>query len=123
VPKDKAKLDKTFGAITVPCFHMTGTLDDSPIGDTKAAQRRAPFDHIHAAHQYLVNFTGGDHFIFSGRWREQSGGENDALFQEFILESSTAFWQAHLKADSAALNWLGENFENTLGDHGVFEKK
>ena len=95
-PRDKTKLDQTFGPIKVPCLHMTGTLDDSPIGDTKADERRIPFDHINAADQYLITFSGGDHMIFSGRGR-MSGGEKDAVFQNLILRATTAFWDAYLK--------------------------
>ena len=67
VPKRRDKLEQAFGSIKIPCLHMTGTLDDSPVGETKAADRRLPFDHIHLADQYLVTFNGGDHMIFSGR--------------------------------------------------------
>ena len=62
-------LDRTFAAVKIPILHMTGTLDDSPIGETKAAERRVPFDHITGADQYLITFSGGDHLIFSGRGR------------------------------------------------------
>lgn len=115
--------DVTYAEIAVPCLHITGTEDDSPIGDTKAAERRLPFEHISAARQYLITFTGGDHFIFSGRWAEQSGGEHDKMFQELILSSSTAFWNAHLKNDPDALRWLNDGFSKELGDLGVLEKK
>jgi predicted dienelactone hydrolase len=123
VPRNKEKLEKTFGQIKTPCLHMTGTLDESPFGDTKPSQRRAPFDYINSSHQFLITFTGGDHFIFSGRWREQTGGEHDKMFQDFIRSSSTAFWDACLKEDRAALKWLNEDFKTVLGDKGVFEKK
>ena len=73
VPARRDQLDQTFGPIKVPCLHMTGTLDDSPIGNTPAADRRLPFDHMKLADQYLIIFNGGDHMIFSGRgprrWR------------------------------------------------------
>ena len=46
VPRNQEQLDKAFAEIRIPCLHMTGTLDDSPIGETKAHQRRLPFDHI-----------------------------------------------------------------------------
>ena len=69
MPRNKEQLDKAFAGIRIPCLHMTGTLDDSPIGETKAAERRLPFDHIRGADQYLITFIGGDHMIFSGRAR------------------------------------------------------
>jgi len=59
--------DKSYGTIRIPILHMTGTRDDSPIGETRAGQRRIPFDHIHGADQYLVTLEGGDHMIFAGQ--------------------------------------------------------
>lgn len=123
-PRDRARLDEAFAQITIPCLHMTGTLDDSPIGDTKAAERRIPFDHIRGADQYLVTFTGGDHMIFSGHQRLRGGGEKDALFHDLIRMSTTAFWDAYLRDDASARKWLAEGgFAAVLGKDGVFEKK
>lgn len=115
--------DAAYAAIAVPCMHLTGTKDDSPVGETKVAERRIPFERISGAAQYLVTFSGGDHFVFSGRWAEQSGGENDKMFQELILSSSTAFWNAHLTDDDNALKWLRNDFVTELGANGVFEVK
>jgi predicted dienelactone hydrolase len=127
VPRNKDDLGRAFGKITVPCLHMTGTLDDSPIGETTAADRRLPFDNIVGADQFLVIFNGGDHMIFSGRSRPTSvagQGKKDALFQDLIRQSTTAFWDAYLRADAAAKIWLtGGGFESTLGSDGKFEKK
>jgi len=111
VPRDKSRLDQAFGRIAVPCLHMTGTLDDSPIGETSAAERRLPFDHINGADQYLVVFTGGDHMIFSGRPKASAaagGGDKDSLFQELIRQASTVFWDAYLREEPAAKKWLAE---------------
>jgi predicted dienelactone hydrolase len=133
VPKQRDKLDQAFGSIKIPCLHMTGTLDDSPIGETKAAERRLPFDHIHLADQYLVNFVGGDHMIFSGRPRRtenvvapgwQGSGEKDPLFQELIRTVTAAFWDAYLKDDAQAKTWLtGGGCQAMLGENAQFEKK
>jgi hypothetical protein len=136
VQRNQADRDKSYGAITIPCLHMTGTKDDSPIGDTKAADRRIPFDHMNGADRYLVTFKDGDHMIFSGRPRPKAGGgfdrlpgaqgspEKDARFQELILMSTTAFWDAYLKGDAAAKSWLaGGGFKTALGPEGTFESK
>ena len=122
--KQKELLDRTFAAVKIPILHMTGTLDDSPIGETKAAERRVPFDHISGADQYLVTFSGGDHMIFSGRGRMLGDAKKDTAFQNYILMASSAFWDAYLKEDSRAKSWLaGGSFEKTLGKKGTFEKK
>jgi predicted dienelactone hydrolase len=125
VPKSQEQvLDKAFAKINIPCFHMTGTLDDSPVGETKAAQRRIPFDHIQGTDEFLLIFNGGDHMVFSGRLRAQGGGEKDQQFQALVCSSSTAFWDAYLKGDEKAKKWLtGKGFETELGDKGTFEKK
>lgn len=124
VPKNRDQLDAAFGPIRIPCLHMTGTLDNSPIGDTTAADRRLPYDHINNAPQYLVIFKDGDHMIFSGRPRLRGGGQKDAVFQDLIRASTTAFWDAWLKHDAAARSWLEEGgFKKALAGHGTFEMK
>ncbi|OAI51766.1 hypothetical protein AYO47_06820 [Planctomyces sp. SCGC AG-212-M04] len=130
-----ADQDKVYSGITIPVFHMTGTLDDSPIGKSPAADRRIPFDHIAAKDQFLVTFTGGDHMVFSGRVRpkggqrvEAPGGSGDPAqddrFQEIIRFATTAFWEAYLNGDAAAKSWLKEGeLQKLLGNAGVFEQK
>ncbi|HSS52610.1 MAG TPA: hypothetical protein VLX28_27015 [Thermoanaerobaculia bacterium] len=124
VPRN-ADLDRAYAKINMPVLHMTGTLDDSPIGDTKAAERRAPFDHIPAPGQYLVTFQGGDHMIFAGAQRRQAGkGLKDPRFRDLILQGTTAFWDAYLKGDAAAKSWLSRGgYAGVLGADGKLEMK
>ena len=123
VPKSQDKYDRAFSKIKIPCFHMTGTRDDSPIGETKASDRRVPFDHSNGSDQFLLTFEGGDHMVFSGRSRGP-GRDMDAKFQPMICMSSTAFWDAYLKDDAKAKAWLAEGgFAAVLGDAGKFEEK
>jgi hypothetical protein len=123
VPGLKSRLDQAFGSIKMPCCHMTGTRDSSPIGDTKPEERRLPFDHIHGGDQFLVTFKDGDHMIFSGRGR-LIGGAKDATFQSEIRMISTAFWDAYLKDDVRTKAWLtGDGGSAALGSDAVLEKK
>lgn len=123
VPFKQLSANKAFGRISIPCLHMTGTRDDSPVGDTMATDRRIPYDGINGADQYLVTFTGGDHMIFSGRGA-LPGGEKDAFFQNLIRMSTTAFWDAYLKNDPKAKEWLAKGgCDGVLGKDAVLEKK
>jgi len=123
-PVAKRQLDTAFAAIKVPCLHMTGTLDTTPITETPAEDRRIPYDHITGAEQYLVTFEGGDHMVFAGVRRVMGGGRKDAVFHDLIRESSTAFWDAYLRNDAKAKSWLADGgFEAVLGKDGKFEKK
>jgi predicted dienelactone hydrolase len=116
-------LNSGFNHINVPCFHMTGTLDSSPIGRTAPEDRRVPYDLSKGADKLLVIFEGGDHMVFSGRGRMR-GGEKDDLFQRYILLGSTAFWDAYLKGDQTAKAWVtGDGFKTALGKDGRFEER
>jgi len=122
--RDDATMDQTYGSIKAPCFHMTGTRDDSPIGETRAEDRRIPFDHMFGGDNFLLIFTDGDHMVFSGRQRRFEGGDKDERFHELILQGSTAFWDAYLKGDADARKWLADGgFRNALGKDGTFEKR
>ena len=123
VQKNKAFFDESYRSIKIPCFHMTGTLDASPIGDTSPKERRIPFDHSRNSDQFLVTFNGGDHMVFSGRGRLNEK-TTDKEFQKLICIGSTAFWDAYLTGDPSAKAWFtGGGFEQALGKEGTFEKK
>lgn len=121
VPANKGTLDAAFGAIKVPIFLMTGTDDNSPIGDTKAENRRLPYDHLKSSPAYLLILTAGDHMVFSGRRVDKP---TDPAHQKLIRESSTAFWDAYLKADKVAREWLdGAGLDKSSNDVGTIERK
>src|SRR5256885_2019775 len=105
-PALRSQLDEIYGPIHIPTFFMTGTQDDSPLLDTKASERRIPFDHTNAHPTYLLILDGGDHMVFSGRLGQSRPG--DAEHQKQIREDSTAFFDAYLKQDAAPKKWLAE---------------
>jgi predicted dienelactone hydrolase len=112
-----------FGAITVPVFHMTGTRDNSPIGETKAADRRIPYDQSTTPGSCLLILDGADHMTFSGH---VFGGyaDEDARYQKLILAGSIAFWDATLRGNQAARTWLYDGgFKAMLGSQGTFESR
>jgi hypothetical protein len=125
VPAMRGDLDGAFAGVKIPIFYMTGTKDDSPIGDMKASDRRIPFDHTKGSSAaYFLNFAGGDHMIFSGRLRPGGPADHDADFQKQIRLASTAFWDAYLKNDDAAKKWLDDGgLAKSVGELGTLEKK
>lgn len=121
-PVPQRNRDEAFAKIKVPTLHMTGTKDVSPINDTKAEERRIPFDKMPGPDNFLVTFEGGDHMIFSGRSGVRGDRSKDDVFHDLIRVSSTAFWDAYLNGDAAAKAWLSEGaFKKALGKEGVFE--
>jgi predicted dienelactone hydrolase len=119
----KAAYDKSYAGIKIPLFVMTGTKDDSPIGETKAADRRVPFDHVKDIPAYLITFDGGDHMLFSGN-KQRAKQPTDDRYHLLIQQGSVAFWDAYLKEDGAAKNYLaGGGYEKAVGDGGKFEER
>lgn len=116
---------KMFDPIALPTLHMTGTRDDSPIGGSVAAERRIPFDQMHRADNYLLILQEGDHAVFSAARTRGRDASRDAIHQQLILKASTAFWNAYLRDDAAARQWLQEKegFLKELGKQGTFEFK
>jgi predicted dienelactone hydrolase len=123
VPR-KTDLSRAYASIAIPCLHMTGTKDDSPIGETRAKERRLPYDHMHGADQYLVTFQDGDHMIFSDHRRPWGRARDDSHFHELIILASTAFWEAYLKGEAPARRWLaGGGLGQALGGDATLEMK
>ena len=126
-PNGRRKLDKAFGSITIPVMHMTGTKDYLEIfPQTSAADRRIPYDLMSNSETCLVIFNGGDHMIFSGRGRLAAPEEiaQDDVFQKLICVSTTAFWDAYLKGNAEARQWLlSGGCEKMLGGLATFEHK
>jgi predicted dienelactone hydrolase len=112
-----------FTNIKVPVFHMTGTLDYSPIGDTKAAERRIPYDQATTPGTCLLILNGADHMTFSGH-AFPGMGKDDSRYDALILPASVAFWDATLRNDAGARDWLyNGGFAKLLGSQGTFEKR
>ena len=135
-PLPPERLHEPYDTITIPLLHMTGTEDKSVVSDTTPEQRRIPFDQTRNAPAYLLTLTGGDHMVFSGRRRggidtllghsrRDDAGTRDDHFRTLILDSSTAFWDATLKNDAQAADYLRDNgpFERTLANDGKWETR
>ncbi|HTJ77637.1 MAG TPA: hypothetical protein VL357_01450 [Rariglobus sp.] len=119
----KPRLPDAYAGIRIPVFHMTGTEDVDPMGGASDPKdRRIPYDQARAAPACLLTFKGGDHMVFSGRLTKKRS--TDAPFQALVCSGSLAFWDATLKGDAKAKQWLeGGAFAQALGALGTFEQK
>jgi predicted dienelactone hydrolase len=120
---NRQTLDRAYAAITISVLHMTGTNDYSLVTDATPADKRIAFDHTTNATSFMLTFNGADHLTFSGHG-QLPGGQLDAEFQPYILQVTTAFWDAYLKDDAVARVYLTQGgFATTLGEKGVWEQK
>ncbi len=108
-----------YGKIKIPGMLMTGTEDNSPIGETKAEDRPLPFYAIRAGEQYLVNFEGGTHSMFGGRSKTVSAEAKQG--HEMISRLCIAFFDAYLCGDTQAKNWLKQDAGKYLGSSAKYE--
>lgn len=116
-----------YDTVRIPALHFTGTEDKiAIIGTDSVEKRRIPFDQSPGPDTYLVIFTGANHMTFGGpshRFKARNN-EIDTNAQRLICEGSTAFWNAYLKDDAAAKQWLqGGGFAQAIGSAGTLEKK
>jgi predicted dienelactone hydrolase len=105
---------RSFAPIKIPCLLMTGTLDDSPIGNTKPEDRLKVFPHLQQAAAWQVVFDKANHMAFGER--DLAGkAPAESRYHRAILALTTAFWDAKLKNDTAAKKWLkGEDARSVL---------
>jgi len=123
VAKGQRHDTSAFSTIGIPVLYLTGTQDDSPIGDTRAADRRIPFDHTSGAAAFFVNFVGADHMTFARHVRP-SESPNDDRFHGLITKTTTAYLDAYVRDDASARQWLiGHEINAALGPAASVEKR
>lgn len=112
---------KAFAEIKIPCLLMTGTEDDSPIGNQTPEDRLKVFPHLKKAPAWQVVFDGADHMDFGQRSLKGKEIKN-TRYHRAILALSTAFWDATLKKDPAANAWLkGDDARSVLEAKDVWQ--
>jgi len=126
-------LTQRFAHLRLPFMGITGSRDDGMgLSDISAANRELPYRHAPAGHggpdKYLLVFGGGNHLDFAGQASEAEAGmftvrREPAAFHADLLAAGTAFWQAHLGCEAAALQWLVTDFPHRLRPIDRFEFK
>lgn len=111
--------------IKAPVMHLIGTKDGSPLErDFNPSDRRIPFDSMAAPERYLVNFEGGTHMLFSGHRRPFGLTNLEKRYQPLIAEMTRKFWDAYLKGDAEAKQWLkGKGLDDMMNGNGTVERK
>ncbi len=99
--------DDAFGAVSLPWLLMTGTNDTAPIGDVTVENRLSVFPALPADGQkYELVLHGAEHSAFTDRPLPGERANRNPNHHRSIKALSTAFWDAYLKGDSAAKQFL-----------------
>lgn len=114
--------DRIYGSIDRPLFHMTGTDDSSPVEGFDYTRRLAIYDYSHKAEKMLMILNDGDHMIYNGSRGKLGQNPNRDLHETLIKIAALAYWDAKLKGDKTAHDWLtGGGFATYLNGHGKFK--
>ncbi len=98
--------ERAFSAVSVPWLLMTGTDDTSVISTTTVKDRLKVFSALPAGDKYELVLDGAEHSAFTERPLPGDRRGRNSNHHRAILALSTAFWDAHLKGDPAAREWL-----------------
>lgn len=107
--RNKNKMEKQFGDIRMPFFSITGSLDGAVLNDgTTVDDRTKPFQHMPTGDKFLLVLEGADHSVFNGQkgMRGKRDAARDDEIRDDVRAATLAFWNAYLKADARALDWL-----------------
>lgn len=97
--------EKSFGAIERPALLMTGTKDGSPIDPALTPESRARvYAAMPAGDKFHLVLEGAEHHAFG----DSRLGKRARIphHHPAIQEISTRFWDAYLKGDESAKQWL-----------------
>lgn len=111
-------VEKAFDDVKIPWLLMTGTKDTSPIGDQTVETRLAVFPALPAGDKYEVVFDKAEHSAFTDRALPGDREPRNPNHHRAILAISTAFWDAYLKGDAAAKEWLSGDGPSTVLEKG-----
>ncbi|MCI0749087.1 MAG: hypothetical protein L0Y32_00895 [Nevskiales bacterium] len=97
----------------IPILFVTATHDFNWAPPVKSDPRiiRRPYDRSPGIHKYLVELSGAQHFAFTDSAAPGYSAflpvkDRDPRHHECIQQATTAFLDAYLKGNTAALEWL-----------------
>lgn len=116
--------ERAFSEVRIPWLLMTGTKDDSPIGDTTPQSRLEVFPALPPGDKFELVLKDGNHYVFTERSDLRGKIERNPQHWDTILALSTAFWDAYLRDDEAAKRWLvGKDARSVLSPGDRWQMK
>lgn len=98
---------QAFSKVGIPWMLMTGTNDENPIEKTDPATRAMVFGALPpTTDHYQIVLKDATHGAFADGRGVINRSESADRYHKVILALSTAFWDAYLKDDSSAKEWL-----------------
>lgn len=113
-----------YGGIQIPLLMMTGTDDASPLENFGVDGRVEVFKYSGGPDQHLLVLDKGDHMVYNGSRGKLDANPKRDVHEEIIKVLSLAFWDAYLKNDGVAKEWLThDGVKNWLADEATYDFK
>lgn len=106
--------ESAFGKVSIPWLLMTGTKDVSAIGGATVETRRAVYPALPPGGKYELVLDEAEHSVFTDRSLPGDKHQRNPNHHRVILALGTAFWDAYLKGDEKAKEWLDEDGPSTV---------
>lgn len=116
--------EDAFGKVAIPWLLMTGRNDAAAIGGQTVESRLAVYPALPAGNKYEVVLEGAEHSAFTDRPLPGDREARNPNHHRVILALSTAFWDAYLRNDDDAREWLdGEGPRSVLQTKDRWQRK
>ncbi len=113
-----------FAKVKLPWLLMTGTLDGGVIGNQTPETRRGVFPLLPPGDKFELVLDKAEHSVFTDRALPGEKEPRNPNHHRVILALSTAFWDAYLRDDQAAKQWLtGKGPRSVLVAEDVWQQK
>jgi predicted dienelactone hydrolase len=117
-PRGRRDPGDAFSDVKIPWLLMTGTEDTSPIGGQTVESRLAVFPALPKGHAYELVLDRAEHSAFTDRPLPGDREPRNPNHHRAILALSTAFWDAYLRDNAEAHEWLDGDGPQTILEKG-----
>jgi predicted dienelactone hydrolase len=100
---------RAFGSVKIPWMLLTGTKDSNPISGADAKTRLIVFPDLSPGSKYQLVLDKAEHSAFTERALPGETERRNPNHHRAILAVTTAFWDAYLREDKEAQQWLDSN--------------
>ena len=102
----RSSAETAFAEVQIPWLLMTGTKDIASIGHADMKSRLAVYPALRGAPKYEVVLNNAEHSAFTDRTLPGDAEPRNPNHHRVMCALTTAFLDAYLRGDSAALGWL-----------------
>ncbi len=115
---------QAFGNVKIPWMLLTGTNDSNPISGADGKSRLVVFPDLSPNSKYQLVLENAQHSAFTERALPADTGRRNPNHHRAMLAVTTAFWDAYLRDDKDARQWLDSDaVRSVLDKEDQWQKK